>query len=186
MIMRNCLIVVMLLVLGVGCDSRGPGSANEGEELLPVDVRKARPDLSEQAPGFSLVDLHGKWRTLSEYKGKVILLNFWATWCGPCRVEMPSMETVYRELKSEGFEILAISSDPQGTVVTRPFIESNNLTFPVLHDAEYDVSGMYGVRTLPMSFLIDRKGTLRHRVFGARDWNSAEAKEVLRSLLNES
>lgn len=96
------------------------------------------------------------------------------------------METVYREFKDEGFDILAISSDPQGTVVTRPFSESNNLTFPILHDAEYDVSGVYGVRTLPMSFLIDRHGLLRHQVFGARDWNSSEAKEIIRSLLKET
>ena len=96
------------------------------------------------------------------------------------------METIYRELNSEGFEILAISSDPQGAVVTRPFSESNKLTFPILHDSEYDVSGAYGVRTLPMSFLVDRQGILRHRVFGARDWNSPEAKEIIRSLLEES
>ena len=140
----------------------------------------------DEAPNFRLRDMKGKMVALSDLRGKVVLLNFWATWCGPCRVEMPGMETVYRELKDEGFEILAISSDPQGTVVTRPFSESHNLTFPILHDAEYDVSGMYGVRTLPMSFLIDRNGTLRHRVFGARDWNSPEAKEIIGRLLRES
>ena len=175
-----------MVTLAVGCDSSGPEAVNDGEWLRSVDVRKPRPDLEQQAPGFTLVDLHGKWISLAEYKGKVVLLNFWATWCGPCRVEMPGMETVYRELKDEGFEILAISSDPQGTVITRPFSESHNLTFPILHDAEYDVSGMYGVRTLPMSFLIDRNGTLRHRVFGARDWNSPEAKEIIGGLLRES
>ena len=180
------MIYLLAMVFGVGCDTEVTGPANDRSWLQPVGVRKARPDLEQQAPGFTLVDLHGKWKSLSEYKGKVILLNFWATWCGPCRVEMPSMETVYRDLKNEGFEILAISSDPQGVVVTRPYSESNALTFPILHDTEYDVSGVYGVRTLPMSFLIDRKGTLRHRVFGARDWNSPEAKEIIRNLLKES
>ncbi|MEC4673776.1 MAG: TlpA disulfide reductase family protein [Nitrospirota bacterium] len=180
------LIFVLVLTFGVGCDTEVTELANDNPWLQPVGVRKARPDLEQEAPGFTLVDLNGKSKSLSEYKGKVILLNFWATWCGPCRVEMPSMETVYRELKGEGFEILAISSDPQGVVVTRPYSKSNDLTFPILHDADYDVSGVYGVRTLPMSFLIDRHGTLRHKVFGARDWNSSEAKEIIRTLLKES
>ncbi len=179
-------IVVLVMTLGVGCDSAVTHSENDSQWLQPAGTRKARPDLEQQAPEFTLPDLNGKWMSLSEVKGKVILLNFWATWCGPCRVEMPSMETVYSELKDEGFEILAISSDPQGVAVTRPFSESNNLTFPILHDTEYEVSGAYGVRTLPMSFLIDRQGTLRHRVFGARDWNSSKAKEIIRHLLKES
>lgn len=187
MTVRILLSVLFLgLLFQTGCDSDVTREGTDRQWVFPVDVRKARPDLQQQAPEFTLIDLQGRRQSLAEYKGKVILLNFWATWCGPCRVEMPSMETVYRELQNEGFEILAISSDPQGAVVTRPFSESNDLTFPILHDTEYDVSGVYGVRTLPMSFLIDRHGTLRHRVFGARDWNSPEAKEVIRSLLKES
>jgi len=162
------------MILGVGCDSGITYSENDGQGLLPVGVRKARPDLDQQAPGFTLSDLQGRSTALSEYRGKVVLLNFWATWCGPCRVEMPSMETVYRELKDEGFEILAISSDPQGMSVTRPFSESHNLTFPILHDAEYDVSGVYGVRTLPMSYLIDRHGRLR--IFAGRSGNQSQGK----------
>ena len=180
------MLVALAMMFGVGCDSSVAPSENESQWLQSAGVRKTRPDLEQQAPGFKLLDLNGKWMSLAENKGKVILLNFWATWCGPCRVEMPSMETVYGELKDEGFEILAISSDPQGVVVTRPFSESNNLTFPILHDTEYEVSGIYGVRTLPMSFLIDRHGTLRHRVFGARDWNSSKAKEIIRNLMKES
>ena len=85
------------------------------------------------------------------------------------------------QLTSDGhkayLEAVAISSDPQGSIVTRPFVASQGLTFPILHDSDYRVSGSYGVRTLPMSFLIDRNGTLIHRVFGARDWNSPEARD---------
>ena len=142
--------------------------------------------MGSQAPDFQLIDLQGNWQVLPDYRGKVVLLNFWATWCGPCRVEMPSMERVYQDLKDEGFAILAISSDPQGSIVTRPFVVSQGLTFPILHDSDYRVSGRYGVRTLPMSFLIDRNGTLTQRVFGARDWNSPEARELLHGLLRES
>ncbi len=175
-----CLVV---LVLGMGCDSGlTEGSQDQGTSQT-VSFNKSRPNLGDASAEFKLIDLEGKWLSLSDYRGKVVLLNFWATWCGPCRVEMPSMEIVYQDLKEQGFEILAISSDPQGSIVTRPFVESQALTFPILHDSDYRVSGTYGIRTLPMSYLIDRQGTLRHRVFGARDWNSPEARELIKELL---
>ncbi len=179
-----CSLGLWLVVSGTACD---PGySDQEASPGNAVAVRQAPPDMGSQAPDFQLIDLQGNRQALPDYHGKVVLLNFWATWCGPCRVEMPSMERVYQDLKDEGFAILAISSDPQGSIVTRPFVASQGLTFPILHDSDYRVSGSYGVRTLPMSFLIDRNGTLSQRVFGARDWNSAEARELIRGLLRES
>ena len=174
------------MVSGVSCDSGySDGLHNEGP-AKSVAFRKPRPEIGTPAPDFQLIDLQGKRQALPDYHGKVVLLNFWATWCGPCRVEMPSMESLYQDLKDEDFAILAISSDPQGSIVTRPFVASQELTFPILHDSDYRVSGSYGVRTLPMSFLIDRNGTLTHRVFGARDWNSPEARELIHGLLRES
>ncbi|MCY3956059.1 MAG: TlpA disulfide reductase family protein [Nitrospira sp.] len=179
-----CSLGALLVLLGVACDS---GYSDQEESSgNAIAVRRAPPDMGSQAPDFQLIDLQGNWQALPDYRGKVVLLNFWATWCGPCRVEMPSMERVYQDLKDEGFAILAISSDPQGSIVTRPFVAAQGLTFPILHDSDYRVSGSYGVRTLPMSFLIDRNGTLTQRVFGARDWNSAEARELIRGLLRES
>ena len=179
-----CFLGLWLVVSGTACDS---GYSDQEESSgNAVAVRQAPPDMGSQAPDFQLIDLQGNWQALPDYHGKVVLLNFWATWCGPCRVEMPSMERVYQDFKDEGFAILAISSDPQGSIVTRPFVASQGLTFPILHDSDYRVSGSYGVRTLPMSFLIDRNGTLTERVFGARDWNSAEARELIRGLLRES
>ena len=130
------------------------------------------------------MDLDGDQMSLSEFQGKVVLLNFWATWCGPCRVEMPAMEVLYQDLQGEGLEILAVSVDPQGMVVTRPFKEAMALTFPILHDPDYRVGAAYGARTLPMTYLIDRKGIIRHRIFGARDWSGPDAQELIRSLLD--
>ena len=177
---------LVVFVFGLGCDSRlTEGSQDQGISQT-VGYKKSRPKLGDVSAEFKLIDLEGKWLSLSDYRGKVVLVNFWATWCGPCRVEMPSMEIVYQDLKEQGFEILAISSDPQGSIVTRPFVESKSLTFPILHDLDYRVSGTYGIRTLPMSYLIDRQGTLRHRVFGARDWNSPEARELIKELLETS
>ena len=181
--LARCLGAVIVLSV-VACDS---GYSDQEESSgNAVAVRRTPPAMGSQAPDFQLIDLQGNRQALPDYRGKVVLLNFWATWCGPCRVEMPSMERVYQDLKDEGLAILAISSDPQGSIVTRPFVASQGLTFPVLHDSDYRVSGSYGVRTLPMSFLIDRNGTLTQRVFGARDWNSPEARELLRGLLRES
>ena len=99
---------------------------------------------------------------------------------------MPAMEVLYRDLHAQGLEILAISVDPQGTAVTRPFQEAMGLTFPILHDADYRVGSAYGARTLPMTYLIDRQGIIRNRVFGARDWSGTEAQNIIRSLLAES
>ena len=100
--------------------------------------------------------------TLSDLRGKVVLLNFWATWCGPCRVEMPAMEELYRTFSRKDFEILAVSTDAQGVAVTRPFQE-NHLTFPILHDADYRVGLTYGAE-LPMTFMVDRQGVVRHQI----------------------
>ncbi len=176
--------LALVVLLGVACDS-GYSDGRQDKENAVV-VRRAPPAMGSQAPEFRLLDLQGKWHALPDYHGKVVLLNFWATWCGPCRVEMPGMETLYQEFRDEDLAILAVSSDPQGSIVTRPFATSNELTFPILHDSDYRVSGSYGVRTLPMSFLIDRNGTLTHRVFGARDWNSPEARALIQGLLRES
>ncbi len=185
--MKNAwLLTLVIVVFGMGCDFGMTEAPQDEGTSQAVAFKKSRPTLGTPAADFKLIDLEGKWRALSDFRGQVVLLNFWATWCGPCRVEMPSMEIVYQDLKEKGFEILAISSDPQGSVVTRPFVESKGLTFPILHDSDYRVSGTYGIRTLPMSYLIDRQGTLRHRIFGARDWNSPEARELIHTLLETS
>ena len=138
------------------------------------------------SPAFQLLDLKGNQISLSDYSGKVVLLNFWATWCAPCRVEMPAMESLYQDLHEEGLEVLAISIDPQGMVVTRPFQEAMGLTFTILHDSDYRVGSAYGARTLPMTYLIDRRGIIRQRIFGARDWNGMDARQLIRNLLQNS
>jgi len=177
---------LLVFFAGIGCDPSLTETSQEQGAGQTVAFKNPRPTIGAPAAEFKLIDLKGEWLSLSDYKGKVVLLNFWATWCGPCRVEMPSMEVVYQDLKEQGFEILAISSDHQGSVITRPFVQAKALTFPILHDSDYRVSGTYGIRTLPMSYLIDRQGTLRHRVFGARDWNSPEARELIQELLEMS
>jgi peroxiredoxin len=137
----------------------------------------------EPAPNFQLRDMNGRNVSLSDLRGKVVLLNFWATWCGPCRVEMPAMERLYRAYDRKDFEILAVSTDAQGTAVTRPFQQENKLTFPILHDSDFRVGLSYGARTLPMTFMVDRQGIVRQHIFGARDWEALEAHQLIEMLM---
>lgn len=161
-------------------------SFSEAESPLP----KKRPSfehgvvqVGDEAPNFTLRDLAGNVMSLSQLRGKVVLLNFWATWCGPCRVEMPAMEQLYRTLPRREFEILAVSTDPQGAAVTRPFQREMGFTFPILHDSEYRVGLAYGARTIPITFMVDRRGIVRLKIFGARDWDSPEARDLIHELM---
>jgi peroxiredoxin len=167
-------ITLMVAMAGVG--------GAWAQDFLPVAKYKVIK-LGETAPDFQLRDLNDRLVTLSEFSGKVVLLNFWATWCGPCRVEMPAMEQLYRTFSRKDFEILAVSTDAQGVAVTRPFQQENHLTFPILHDADYRVGLIYGARSLPMTFMVDRQGIIRHQIFGARDWGASEAQQLVQMLM---
>jgi peroxiredoxin len=166
-----CLMVTMIGVVG----------ATAADILLVAGRHSIK--LGEPAPNFQLLDMQGRLVALSDLRGKVVMVNFWATWCGPCRVEMPAMEALYQAFSRNDFEILAVSTDAQGVTVTRPFQQENRLTFPILHDADYRVGLIYGARSLPMTFMVDRQGVVRHQIFGARDWSATEAQQLIQMLM---
>jgi peroxiredoxin len=120
----------------------------------------------EDAPVFTLQTLSGGTISLDELRGQVVLVNFWATWCPPCRIEMPGFERVYREKQAQGFAIVGISTDRAGTATVRGFLEARGITFPVAMATGQVVRDFGGVRALPTSFLIDRQGRVRHEVRG--------------------
>jgi peroxiredoxin len=174
-------LVVWLTV--TGCDSNQLESPSEAGGGALAIVDRSGPKIGTAAPNFQLWNLEGNVVSLSSLRGKVVLLNFWATWCGPCRVEMPAMELLYRNFPRKDFEILAVSTDPQGIAVTKPFRDSLGLSFPILHDSDFRVGVAYGARTLPMTFLLDRDGVITHRIFGSRDWQSPEAHQLVQTLV---
>jgi len=142
-------------------------------------IRPARP---KQASDFSVSLLGGQTLELKGQRGKPMLINFWATWCAPCREEMPAMERLYVKHRERGFVLLAVSVDTDAALV-KPFLEKYRLTFPVALDARMDLANTYGVRALPASFLIDRHGYLTALALGPRAWDNRAAHALVEAML---
>ena len=148
------------------------------DELFPVAVGSA-------APNFKAKDLaSGATRTIDDYRGKVVLLNVWATWCEPCKVEMPSMEELYRTYGPRGVHIVAVSIDdavPDDSI--RAYAKDLGLTFEILHDPTHQIERAYQTTGYPESFVIDRDGTIRKKWISAADWNSPASRALFDELL---
>ena len=134
------------------------------------------------APDFALPGLNGELISLSEFKGNVVLVNIWATWCPPCVYEMPSMEKLHQQFKSEKFKILAISIDSQGAKAVAPFMKNHNLTFQALIDPAGTIRTSYGINSIPQSFIIDKQGHLLKKIIGPIDWATPEVFRFFREL----
>lgn len=117
-------------------------------------------------PDFQVTTLDGDLIASSDLRGKVVLVNFWATWCGPCRVEMPGFQRVYDDYKDRGFVILGLSTDRGDRTVVTEFLEARSVNYPVAISTPELEEAFAGIRGLPMSFLIDREGVIQNRVYG--------------------
>lgn len=160
-------------------------SSNKKNQEAPLRGEVA-PYEGFMAPDFTFPDIHGKSVSLSQFRGKIVFLNIWATWCGPCRIEMPAMEKLWQKFKKEDFVILAVSIDRQGKSVVMPFMQELGLTFPVLLDPDGAIQITYEVNALPSSFIIDKTGFITARVTGARDWFGSDTIETFKYLINET
>ena len=142
--------------------------------------------VGERFPDFAALDIaSGDMVSVSDLEGEVILLNIWATWCGPCEQEMPSMERLYRELGSSGFTVVAVSVDQESSNKVRQWVDERGLTFTVLHDREGRFERAFRIIGIPESFVIDRDGVLVAREIGPRLWDSPDAGAVIRQLVEE-
>lgn len=152
----------------------------QSSKYEPLTVGKTAPD-------FELPDLSDKTMRLSDFRGKVVFLNFWATWCKPCREEMPSMEVLYKNFEREGLVVLAVSID---RVTTKkdipPFVKSLSLTFPVLVDSWGKTDKRYKLMGVPETYIIDQQGVLREKIIGPRDWTLLDNLKVIAGLLKTS
>jgi peroxiredoxin len=137
------------------------------------------------APDFNLRNLKGNYQSLESFSGQVVVLNFWATWCVPCRVEMPSFEKLYRRYRSEGVVVLAVTLDKNSKQKVESFVDEYGISFPILLDEEGKVERLYPSMTIPFTYVIDREGRVVARVDGAKNWGSNETFEAVEYLLKK-
>ena len=161
------------------------GKTKEKEELFEnlcssVGIERINPPL--KAKDFTLKDLTDSMVSLKDFQGKVVFLNFWASWCGPCRAEMPSMELLWQVFQNDNFVILAVNLR-EGRDKISSFVQTNGYTFPVLLDSQGKIATTYGVRAIPTTFLIDTQGKMVGKALGARAWASEEALNLIKYLL---
>lgn len=180
------LAALVFALLAAGCD-RGvsapvPAAANAKEARVSQGIG---PHIGYTAPDFELADLHGRMDRLSNYRGKVVLLNFWATWCGPCRIEMPTIQALHEDYGHRDFQVLAVAGDYEGRGKVGPFMDELGLTFPGLIDDAGTIQDLYFVNALPMTFLLDRKGVVAYKMVGFFDWNRPRFRDLVEELLDE-
>ena len=161
------------------------GRARAGD--LFQDLRIKRPEKRVEAPAFALKDLKGDVRRLGDFRGSVVVLNFWATWCRACREEMPPLERLYSRFRERGLVVVAVNVDmgffSEKTV--KRFIQDLGAAFPVLLDFEGRVRRTYEVTFLPTTYIIGRDGTLRGRVLGGREWGGPGFDVFFEKLLED-
>lgn len=169
---------VELFPVSVGAKAPDFRAAPLLEPVYPVapNARFTSRDVGDGAPA----------KTLADYRGEVVLLNIWATWCGPCRAEMPSIEALHQEFGPRGLRIVAVSvDDPGQQKAVRAFARELGLTFEILQDATHDIQKAYQTTGVPETFVLGRDGVIRKKIIGATDWSSAGTRALVAQLLAE-
>lgn len=154
-------------------------SANDPVAALAL----VKPNPVQPARQFSVATPDNRQLRLSDFKGKVVFLNFWATWCKPCEEEMPAMERLHQRFKDKGLVVLAISEDSDGAAVVVPYVKKHRLTFPVGVDPKMSLAGLYGVWAIPSTFIIDKRGNRALYANGPREWDGPHGQALFQSLL---
>jgi peroxiredoxin len=152
-----------------------------GVDQAVRELDLVRPSRSKYAHDFTLSTIDGKKLRLEDQRGKVVFVNFWATWCPPCREEMPAMERLWQQQKDQGLMVLAVSVDSDTNGVPA-FVKQHGFTFPVVLDPNMDVANAYGVRALPASFVIDPQGQMVAVALGPRRWDGDAAQSLIEAV----
>lgn len=179
--MRRLILIVVVLSLVGGSLYLGSASSSRPayEPVKPVAM-------GDEAPDFQLEDNEGNKVSLSSLRGKVVMVNFWATWCPPCRAEMPSMEKLNNAMAKEDFVMLAINIEENGRSAVDEFLKKTPHSFPILYDDQGVVQKLYGVYKFPESFVIRKDGIIDDKVIGAIDWAHPETIAYFKELAKGS
>ncbi|MFQ3620279.1 MAG: TlpA disulfide reductase family protein [Spirochaetales bacterium] len=198
------ILVFLLLVTALSCSKEGTTKSTQEEKpsISPVQAAStvataSTSSLEElfrnaglsymgnrdvQAPTFSLQSLGGNEVNLKDFLGKVVVLNFWATWCPPCRAEMPSMETLHKRYENKSFKLLAVNLQEELPVV-QAFLKQNPYTFTILMDPKGNTAPLYGIRGIPTTFIINENGKLLGAIVGAKEWDTPQVFALFDALL---
>ncbi len=167
---RLILLLLILLVVAVGC-------SKDKKEIAGLPAENGNP-----APDFSLSGPNGETR-LSTLKGKLVLVHFWATWCPPCREELPSLAKLNKEMEGKPFRLLAISIDKEGNDAVQKLFSGLGITLPVLLDQSNRVAGQYGTTGVPETFIVSPEGIIIKKIVGSIEWSSPEVISFLNNAM---
>lgn len=177
--MKKILILLSLLSLIACGESPKKEVQAESKKMVAkksIDYGIEKGDVIEN---FDFYDLDKNIYSIKDYREKVIMLNFWATWCPPCRQEMPSMEELYQANKDANFEIIAISIDQNKSIQgVKDFVNLSGYNFPIFYDLNQNLGRKFLIRSIPTTFLIDQYGVIREKVLGAKDWSTLDVKKL--------
>jgi cytochrome c biogenesis protein CcmG, thiol:disulfide interchange protein DsbE len=169
------IVIAVIAVLGTGL---AIGAHVMKDELFPVNVGSTAPSFRAKVLG------ENHYKTLADYKGQVVMLNIWATWCGPCQVEIPSLERLYREYGDKGLKLVAVSIDDYVSEDSiRAFARNFGVTFEVLHDSTHAIERQYQATGYPETFVIGKEGTIRKKWIGPDNWSSQGNRALVAQLL---
>ena len=180
--------VILVFLLAAFCSCPAKAQVTSSADMAKAFAEAGMPLLKQgiSSREFSLPPVWPETQkenlSLGALKGKVVFLNFWATWCGPCRAEMPSMEALHGRYREKGLEILAVNCGESKEQV-QTFMKNNGLTFTAVLDTDGKASGSYGIQAIPTSFLIDREGKIIARLVGSINWDTPKIREAFELLL---
>jgi len=178
--MRKTLMFILAGLIVIAASAAATTVTEEEFRKMGLQPPKQRLESVD----FELQDLSEETRSLSDFRGKVVFLNFWATWCGPCRFEMPSMERLYQRFKDAGLEIVAVNLQEDRSSVQR-FVDEYDLSFTVLLDTTGRVGATYGARSIPTTYIVDREGFVLAGTIGTREWDTEEYFRFFERLLGQ-
>ncbi len=184
------LLVNLALIASIGVSFTPEAVLAKATELSDFETERLFRDMKiirmhRIAPPveISLLDIHGKQVTLADYKGKIVFLNFWTTWCPECRIEMPLMEKLHKRFKDRDFAVVAVNLREPATRV-KNFFDEYKLTFTALLDSKGKIGPRFGVRAVPTTFILDKEGGIIGKVFGSRKWTSQKSFDLFEHLIN--